>query len=132
MLQQLVEDLCPSSRSEKARSLDLDFVIGRFEDESRVGRDCATVLRDLRVLVQRLPIPVDMSTATRSVNMTQTTTTYDPIANRTHVDMGQQWSDKLTSEALQQPILVDQGHILYNELVSWIDVDWQSNNGYLI
>ncbi|QKD52865.2 uncharacterized protein FOBCDRAFT_238926 [Fusarium oxysporum Fo47] len=94
MLQQLVEDLCPSSRSEKARSLDLDFVIGRFEDESRVGsnygRDCATVLRDLRVLVQRLPIPVDMSTATRSVNMTQTTTTYDPIANRTHVDMGQQ------------------------------------------
>ncbi|CCT64191.1 uncharacterized protein FFB20_08387 [Fusarium fujikuroi] len=136
MLQQLVEDLCPSSRSEKARSLDLDFVIGRFEDESRVGsnygRDCATVLRDLRVLVQRLPIPVDMSTATRSVNMTQTTTTYDPIANRTHVDMGQQWSDKLASEALQQPILVDQGHILYNELVSWIDVDWQSNNGYLI
>ncbi|KAF5981753.1 transcriptional regulatory [Fusarium coicis] len=136
MLQQLVEDLCPSSRSEKARSLDLDFVIGRFEDESRVGsnygRDCATVLRDLRVLVQRLPIPVDMSTATRSVNMTQTTTTYDPIANRSHVDMGQQWSDKLTSEALQQPILVDQGHILYNELVSWIDVDWQSNNGYLI
>ncbi|KAG5795270.1 hypothetical protein H9Q69_005681 [Fusarium xylarioides] len=136
MLQQLVEDLCPSSRSEKARSLDLDFVIGRFEDESRVGsnygRDCATVLRDLRVLVQRLPIPVDMSTATRSVNMTQTTTTYDPIANRTHGDMGQQWSDKLTSEALQQPILVDQGHILYNELVSWIDVDWQSNNGYLI
>ncbi|KAF4499657.1 transcriptional regulatory [Fusarium agapanthi] len=134
MLQQLVEDLCPSSRSEKARSLDLDFVIGRFEDESRVGsnygRDCATVLRDLRVLVQRLPIPVDMSTATRSVNMTQTTTTYDPIANRTHVDMGQQWSDKLTSEALQQPILVDQGHILYNELVSWIDVDWQSNNGH--
>ncbi|KAF4426688.1 transcriptional regulatory [Fusarium acutatum] len=133
MLQQLVEDLCPSSRSEKARSLDLDFVIGRFEDESRVGsnygRDCATVLRDLRVLVQRLPIPVDMSTATRSVNMTQNTTTYDPIANRTHVDMGQQWSDKLTSEALQQPILVDQGHILYNELVSWIDVDWQSNNG---
>ncbi|KAF5614710.1 translation initiation factor eIF-2B subunit family [Fusarium tjaetaba] len=133
MLQQLVEDLCPSSRSEKARSLDLDFVIGRFEDESRVGsnygRDCATVLRDLRVLVQRLPIPVDMSTATRSVNMTQTTTTYDPIANRSHVDMGQQWSDKLTSEALQQPILVDQGHILYNELVSWIDVDWQSNNG---
>ncbi|KAL9569641.1 hypothetical protein ACKAV7_006271 [Fusarium commune] len=133
MLQQLVEDLCPSSRSKKARSLDLDFVIGRFEDESRVGsnygRDCATVLRDLRVLVQRLPIPVDMSTATRSVNMTQTTTTYDPIANRTHVDMGQQWSDKLTSEALQQPILVDQGHILYNELVSWIDVDWQSNNG---
>ncbi|RBQ66942.1 hypothetical protein FVER14953_04292 [Fusarium verticillioides] len=136
MLQQLVEDLCPSSRSEKVRSLDLDFVIGRFEDESRVGsnygRDCATVLRDLRVLVQRLPIPVDMSTATRSVNMTQTTTTYDPIANRSHVDMGQQWSDKLTSEALQQPILVDQGHILYNELVSWIDVDWQSNNGYLI
>ncbi|QGI91403.1 hypothetical protein CEK26_004472 [Fusarium fujikuroi] len=136
MLQQLVEDLSPSSRSEKARSLDLDFVIGRFEDESRVGsnygRDCATVLRDLRVLVQRLPIPVDMSTATRSVNMTQTTTTYDPIANRTHVDMGQQWSDKLASEALQQPILVDQGHILYNELVSWIDVDWQSNNGYLI
>jgi hypothetical protein len=136
MLQQLVEDLCPSSRSEKARSLDLDFVIGRFEDESRVGsnygRDCATVLRDLRVLVQRLPIPVDMSTATRSVNMTQTTTTYDPIANRSHIDMGQQWSDKLTSEALQQPILVDQGHILYNELVSWIDVDWQSNNGYLI
>ncbi|RBR14034.1 hypothetical protein FVER53590_04291 [Fusarium verticillioides] len=119
MLQQLVEDLCPSSRSEKVRSLDLDFVIGRFEDESRVGsnygRDCATVLRDLRVLVQRLPIPVDMSTATRSVNMTQTTTTYDPIANRSHVDMGQQWSDKLTSEALQQPILVDQGHILYNE-----------------
>ncbi|KAF9772218.1 hypothetical protein IL306_010088 [Fusarium sp. DS 682] len=136
MLQQLVEDLCPSSRSEKARSLDLDFVIGRFEDESRVGsnygRDCATVLRDLRVLVQRLPIPVDLSTATRSVNMTQTTTTYDPIANRTTVDMGQQWSDKLTSEALQQPILVDQGHILYNELVSWIDVDWQSYNGYLI
>ncbi|KAF4451754.1 putative transcriptional regulatory protein C3C7.04 [Fusarium austroafricanum] len=126
MLQQLVEDLCPSSRSEKARSLDLDFVIGRFEDESRVGsnygRDCATVLRDLRVLVQRLPIPVDMSSATRSSNMTQTSTTYDPIANRTTVDMGQQWSDKLTSEGLQQPILVDQGHILYNELVSWIDM----------
>ncbi|KAM0376946.1 hypothetical protein ACHAPK_001921 [Fusarium culmorum] len=136
MLQQLVEDLCPSSRTEKARSLDLDFVIGRFEDESRVGsnygRDCATVLRDLRVLVQRLPIPVDISSATRSINMSQTSTTYDPIANRTTVDMGQSWPDKLTSEALQQPILVDQGHMLYNELVSWIDVDWQSYNGYLI
>lgn len=136
MLQQLVEDLCPSSRTEKARSLDLDFVIGRFEDESRVGsnygRDCATVLRDLRVLVQRLPIPVDISSATRSINMSQASTTYDPIANRTTVDMGQSWPDKLTSEALQQPILVDQGHMLYNELVSWIDVDWQSYNGYLI
>ncbi|CEI68799.1 unnamed protein product [Fusarium venenatum] len=136
MLQQLVEDLCPSSRTEKARSLDLDFVIARFEDESRVGsnygRDCATVLRDLRVLVQRLPIPVDISAATRSVNMSQASTTYDPIANRTTVDMGQSWPDKLTSEALQQPILVDQGHMLYNELVSWIDVDWQTYNGYLI
>ncbi|KAJ4138024.1 hypothetical protein NW768_001839 [Fusarium equiseti] len=136
MLQQLVEDLCPSSRTEKARSLDLDFVIARFEDESRVGsnygRDCATVLRDLRVLVQRLPIPVDINTATRSMNMSQTSTTYDPIANRTTVDMGQSWPDKLASEAMQQPILVDQGHMLYNELVSWIDVDWQSYNGYLI
>ncbi|OBS21157.1 hypothetical protein FPOA_07495 [Fusarium poae] len=136
MLQQLVEDLCPSSRTEKARSLDLDFVIARFEDESRVGsnygRDCATVLRDLRVLVQRLPIPVDISAATRSANMSQASTTYDPIANRTTVEMGQSWPDKLTSETLQQPILVDQGHMLYNELVSWIDVDWQSYNGYLI
>ena len=136
MLQQLVEDLCPSSRTEKARALDLDFVIARFEDESRVGsnygRDCATVLRDLRVLVQRLPIPVDINTATRSMNMNQTSTTYDPIANRTTVDMGQSWPDKLASEALQQPILVDQGHMLYNELVSWIDVDWQSYNGYLV
>ncbi|KAM0439150.1 hypothetical protein ACHAQK_006639 [Fusarium lateritium] len=136
MLQQLVEDLCPSSRSDKARSLDLDFVIARFEDESRVGsnygRDCATVLRDLRVLVQRLPIPVDMNTVTRPVNMAQTSTTYDPIANRTTVDIGQQWPDKLTSEAMQQPILIDQGHDLYNELVSWIEVDWQAFNGYLI
>ncbi|KIL93639.1 hypothetical protein FAVG1_03622 [Fusarium avenaceum] len=136
MLQQLVEDLCPSSRSDKARSLDLDFVIARFEDESRVGsnygRDCATVLRDLRVLVQRLPIPVDLNTVTRPINMPQPSTTYDPIANRTTVDMGQQWSDKLTSEALQQPILIDQGHDLYNELVSWIEVDWQAFNGYLI
>jgi hypothetical protein len=136
MLQQLVEDLCPSSRNDKARSLDLDFVIARFEDESRVGsnygRDCATVLRDLRVLVQRLPIPVDMNTVTRPINLTQTSTTYDPIANRTTVDMGQQWPDKLTSEALQQPILIDQGHDLYNELVSWIEVDWQAFNGYLI
>jgi hypothetical protein len=115
MLQQLVEDLCPSSRTEKARSLDLDFVIARFEDESRVGsnygRDCATVLRDLRVLVQRLPIPVDISAATRSANMSQASTTYDPIANRTTVEMGQSWPDKLTSEALQQPVLVDQGHM---------------------
>ncbi|KAJ4270561.1 hypothetical protein NW762_002249 [Fusarium torreyae] len=137
MLQHLIENLCPSSRSEKARSLDLDFVIARFEDESRVGsnygRDCATVLRDLRVLVQRLPIPVDMNAAARPVTMAQQpSTTYDPIANRTTVDMGQQWSEKLTSEALQQPALVEQGHMLYNELVSWIDVDWQSYNGYLI
>ncbi|KAF5670239.1 transcriptional regulatory [Fusarium heterosporum] len=136
MLQQLVEDLCPPSRSDEARSLDLDFVIARFEDESRVGsnygRDCATVLRDLRVLVQRLPIPVDMNNVTRSVNMTQASTTYDPIANRTTVDMGQQWSDKLTSEALQQSVVIDQGHDLYNELVSWIEVDWQAFNGYLI
>ncbi|KAF4986080.1 hypothetical protein FGRMN_10995 [Fusarium graminum] len=136
MLQQLVEDLCPPSRSDEARSLDLDFVIARFEDESRVGsnygRDCATVLRDLRVLVRRLPIPVDMNNVTRSVNMTQASTTYDPIANRTTVDMGQQWSDKLTSEALQQSIVIDQGHDLYNELVSWIEVDWQAFNGYLI
>ncbi|RGP65972.1 transcription factor [Fusarium longipes] len=136
MLQQLVEDLLPPSRTEKARSLDLDFVIARFEDESRVGsnygRDCATVLRDLRVLVQRLPIPVDIGAATRSINMAQASTTYDPIANRTTVDMGQSWPDKLSSEALQQPVLVDQSHMLYNELVSWIDVDWQSYNGYLI
>ncbi|CAF3623923.1 unnamed protein product [Fusarium graminearum] len=125
MLQQLVEDLCPSSRTEKARSLDLDFVIGRFEDESRVGsnygRDCATVLRDLRVLVQRLPIPVDISSATRSINMSQASTTYDPIANRTTVDMGQSWPDKLTSEALQQPILVDQDW--EHEGYEWFDPD---------
>ncbi|KAF4961827.1 hypothetical protein FSARC_10056 [Fusarium sarcochroum] len=138
MLQHLIENLCPTSRSEKARSLDLDFVIARFEDESRVGsnygRDCATVLRDLRVLVQRLPIPVDMNNGTaRPLNMAQQpSTTYDPIANRTTVDMGQQWSEKLTSEALQQPALIEQGHMLYNELVSWIDVDWQSYNGHLI
>ncbi|KAF5025755.1 hypothetical protein F66182_2088 [Fusarium sp. NRRL 66182] len=137
MLQELVDNLVPSSRSEEVRSFDLDFVIARFEDESRVGsnygRDCATVLRDLRVLVQRLPIPTDVNTeAAHGISIAQPSTTYDPIENRTTVDMGQQWSNKLTSEAIQQPILVDQSHILYNELVSWIDVDWQSYNGYLI
>ncbi|RSL99444.1 hypothetical protein CDV31_012165 [Fusarium ambrosium] len=140
MLRELVvEDEGAEPRDKRVLCQDLDFVIARFEDESRIGsnygRDCATVLRDLRVLVGRLRTPVDASLEPlRSNAMPQqsTTTTYDPIENRTTVDMGQQWSEKLTSEALQPPILVEQGHILYDELVSWIDGDWQSYSGYLI
>lgn len=128
-------------RDRRVLCQDLDFVIARFEDESRIGsnygKDCATVLRDLRVLVGRLRAPVDASLEPLHSNavppqQSTTTTTYDPIENRTTVDMGQQWPEKMTSEALQQPILVEQGHILYDELVSWIDGDWQSYGGYLI
>lgn len=140
MLRELVvDDEVAEPRDKRVLCQDLDFVIARFEDESRIGsnygRDCATVLRDLRVLVGRLRTPVDTNLEPlRSNAMPQqsATTTYDPIENRTTVDMGQQWPEKLTSEALQQPILVEQGHILYDELVSWIDGDWQSYSGYLI
>ncbi|KAM5342801.1 hypothetical protein ACJ41O_013767 [Fusarium nematophilum] len=137
MLQELVYNKESPPRDEQARGHDLDFVIARFEDESRIGsnygRDCATVLRDLRVLVQRLTAPVDPHVeSARLCNTSQPSTTYDPIENRTTVDMGQQWPQKVTSEALQQPILVEQGHILYDELVSWMDGDWHSYGGYLI
>ncbi|KAF4986216.1 hypothetical protein FDECE_16064 [Fusarium decemcellulare] len=136
-LQKLVENEDGHPRDDKARARDLDFVIARFEDESRIGsnygRDCATVLRDLRVLVQRLRTPIDTNLEpVRSSSMPQSSNTYDPVENRTAVDMAQQWPDKLTSEPLQQPILVEQGHILYDELVSWIDGDWQAYGGYLI
>lgn len=45
-------------RGGRGRECDLDFVVARFDEEARLGsnygRDCAAVLRDLRVLVQRL------------------------------------------------------------------------------
>ncbi|KAF4974317.1 hypothetical protein FZEAL_8767 [Fusarium zealandicum] len=137
MLQELVYGDDSPPRDEKARGHDLDFVIARFEDESRIGsnygRDCATVLRDLRVLIQRLRSPVDVNPDSFCLgNAPQVSTTYDPIQNRTTVDIGQQWPEKVTLHGLQQPILVEQGHILYDELVSWIDGDWQSYSGYLI
>lgn len=136
LLQELIYNENSPPRDAQARGQDLDFVIARFEDESRIGsnygRDCATVLRDLRVLIQRLSTSVDsVQDASRGASLPHQTTMYDPIGSRATVEASP-WSQKVTSELLQQPILVEQGHVLYDELMSWIDDDWQAYGGYLI
>jgi hypothetical protein len=47
------------------------------------------------------------------------------------VDMRQAWPQKVGQDVLQQPTIhVEQGHTLYEELVSWIDDDWQPYGAY--
>ncbi|KPM38004.1 hypothetical protein AK830_g8566 [Neonectria ditissima] len=130
MLQQLIHMKGVAPKDPHARDHDLEFVIARFEEESRVGsnygRDCAAVLRDLRALVQRLRVPVNQipesARPSESAALTATET----------MDIGHAWPQKIGSEALQQPVHVEQGHTLYEELVSWIDDDWQPYGAYLI
>ncbi|KAK7421664.1 hypothetical protein QQX98_002131 [Neonectria punicea] len=130
MLQQLIymKDVAP--KDPHARDHDLDFVIARFEEESHVGsnygRDCAAVLRDLRALVQRLRVPVDQGL--ESARPSESTM----HAAAETMEMGHPWPQKIGYDALQQPIHVEQGHTLYEELVSWIDDDWQPYGAYLI
>ncbi|KAH7161604.1 hypothetical protein EDB81DRAFT_785116 [Dactylonectria macrodidyma] len=137
MLQDLIyiEDVAP--KDPHARDHDLDFVIARFEEESQVesnyGRDCAAVLRDLRALVRRLQTPIKQSMAGARPGEPPQQLGHGLAAPRTTtMHMGQSWPQKPATNILQQPIHVEQGHTLYEELVSWIDDDWQPYGAYLI
>lgn len=136
MLQELIyiEDMAP--KDPHARDHDLDFVIARFEEESQVGsnygQDCAAVLRDLRALVQRLRAPMDQCLASARPGESTHQLVHAPAMTRTPMEIGQPWPQKVGSEVLQQPIHIEQGHTLYEEIVSWIDDDWQPYGAYLI
>lgn len=136
MLQQLIyiEDVAP--KDPHARDHDLDFVIARFEEESQVGsnygRDCAAVLRDLRALVQRLQVRMDQCLASARSGEPTHQLVHAPAMTRAPMEIGQPWPQKVGSEVLQQPIHIEEGHTLYEEIVSWIDDDWQPYGAYLI
>lgn len=136
MLQELIyiEDVAP--KDPHARDHDLDFVIARFEEESQVGsnygRDCAAVLLGLRALIQRLRAPMDQCLASARPGESTHQLVHAPAMTRTPMEIGQPWPQKVGSEVLQQPIHIEQGHTLYEEIVSWIDDDWQPYGAYLI
>lgn len=115
-------------RGGRGRECDLDFVVARFDEEARLGsnygRDCAAVLRDLRVLVQRLR-PGGEEEEDEEGQEGQVQTGYQVV------DMGQAWTNKVEHRGVQQPAIhVEQGHTLYEELVSWMDDDWPTYGAY--
>lgn len=136
MLQEVIRSSSPSVGESSALNSDLDFVIARFEEESQIGsnygRDCANILRDLRVLVQRLKAPLDPILRNSNTGIIGDPSTIVTPETRTMYENGSSWSQGAGPNMIQQQMHVEQGHTLHEELVSWMDGDWQSYGGYMI
>ena len=133
MLQELIYTTSAVPRDRSTLDSDLDFVIARFDEESRMGsnygRDCANVLRDLGVLVHRLRVPVEPSLETTHGSNGVEASTSVPVQNRAGFEEKSSWAQRTCSQAIPQQIHVEQGHVLYDELVSWIDDEWPHQYG---
>ncbi|CAM1505744.1 Fc.00g113810.m01.CDS01 [Cosmosporella sp. VM-42] len=133
MLQELIYTTSAVPRDRSTLDSDLDFVIARFEEESGIGnnygRDCANILRDLGVLVQRLRMPMDPSMETIPASNGISPSTSVPLENRTDFEHKLSWAQRTGSQAMPQQIHVGEGHALYDELVSWMEDDWQQQYG---
>lgn len=135
MLQELLNASGASPRENTNLNSDLDFVMARFDEESGIGSnyglDCANVLRDLWVLVQRLRIPLDPTLRTTHGSGTTAPPRVMPLGDQTKYENRPSWNQG-DPNISQQQIHVEQGHVLYDELVSWMADDWHSYGGYLI
>ncbi|OHE90680.1 fungal specific transcription factor domain-containing protein [Colletotrichum orchidophilum] len=133
--------------SPPAESDDVNFAIGIFEEEAKTesnyARDCATVLKDLKSLVQRLRLdgqvgysahaggvsggpltpgltPDDVTNASSSISTPTTSTTYS-----------QQSQQQTFPPGPSQAYPVTESGALYQELIAWVesnDAQLYSNN----
>lgn len=135
MLQELVHTHGIMPRDRRHLDSDLNFVIARFDEESRTGsaygRDCANILRDLRSLVQRLTVPVTPNLQSSHINHVGDGGASMRPENQSELET-RSWLQKIDAEGLPQQVHVEQGHVLYDELVSWMDDEWHSYDGYMI
>ncbi|KAE9579597.1 putative transcriptional regulatory protein [Colletotrichum fructicola] len=159
----MLEELLPPPQQEpppspSAESDDVNFAIDIFDEETKTGsnyaRDCATVLKDLRSLIQRLRLApqgvvaasggtVAVAAAARGVvggpgglapedvamsntSSSSTPTSAGPRDYHLHLDHHQQ--------PLQQQTFPNEGDAVYQELMTWVDnneLQVYSNNSYL-
>lgn len=135
MLQELLNASGAAPRENTNLNSDLDFVIARFDEESEIGSnyglDCANVLRDLWVLVQRLRVPLDPTLGAMHGAVAGAPLRVMPLGDRTKYENRPTWTQGDVNIS-QQQLHVEQGHVLYDELVSWMADDWHSYGGYVI
>ncbi|KAH0421881.1 fungal specific transcription factor domain-containing protein [Colletotrichum camelliae] len=155
----MLEELLPPPQQEpppspSAESETVNFAIEIFEEETKTGsnyaRDCATVLKDLRSLIQRLRLappgvvaasgaaaaargvvggpgglaPEDVAMSNTSSSSTPTSA--GPRDYHLHLNHHQQ--------PLQQQTFPNEGDAVYQELMTWVDnneLQVYSNNSYL-
>uniref|UniRef100_L2FR58 Fungal specific transcription factor domain-containing protein n=1 Tax=Colletotrichum fructicola (strain Nara gc5) TaxID=1213859 RepID=L2FR58_COLFN len=142
----MLEELLPPPQQEpppspSAESDDVNFAIDIFDEETKTGsnyaRDCATVLKDLRSLIQRLRLapqgvvaasggPVALLLSPLLLVACSTPTSAGPRDYHLHLDHHQQ--------PLQQQTFPNEGDAVYQELMTWVDnneLQVYSNNSYL-
>ncbi|KAF9880548.1 fungal specific transcription factor domain-containing protein [Colletotrichum karsti] len=153
----MLEELLPPQQQQPPPSPspgleDVNFAIGVFEEEAKTGSnyaiDCATVLKDLNSLIQRLRlappqairIPGAPSTPGLAEDMTlsnssssSTPTNVPPRDHRLHIHhQTHQQQTFPPGPGLRQ---VTEGDALYRQLATWVDnndLQLYSNNNYLI
>ncbi|GKT52345.1 putative transcriptional regulatory protein [Colletotrichum spaethianum] len=120
----MLEDLLvPNRHSSSAHSDDVNFAIGVFEEEAKTGsnygHDCATVLQDLKSLVQRLRL--DGQGGPSTPGLASDDVAVGSNSNTPTTTVSQQPQQPTFPPPSSQFYPMDESGPLYQELMTWMD-----------
>lgn len=106
-----------------AHDTDIDFVLANFQEEAdggnNYGKDCVTVLRDLRFLVKKIKSKLD-SCSRCALSVHPAVSSY----NGKGMISGNTMADQEMTTTMTPSVQIGQEQTLYYQLLSWIENEW--------